>query len=251
MQINERLRNYPIKFYKNEDGTIYYESVFTTGEAKTLDDAFKELQKHNWEHDLIYYFSDVMDVQFGSFEPALKDLKRKGRIYLGKINIKLDIEPSWSTGKDSITHLSEHPEDLPQQVKFIRRMKNLEKRDQFIKNIKNGFKKVAGYLTNTPYYEMFFPVKTRNDLVCNHCGEIIPIANYYEEYQRKNYHLECIWDKLCNNKKSNTYNNSREFFFGLQQYIGDWPSKDFDIEDDYVIDLNFVRNNDRINKNKF
>lgn len=251
MQINERLKNYPIKFYQNEDGTVYYESAFTNGTANSLDAAFRELQKHDWEHDLLYYFSDVIDVEFGSFEPALKDLKRKGRIYLGKLNIKLNVDPNWGTGTDSITHLSKHPEDLPQQMLFIKKMKNKEKRDEFVKKLKSGFKKVAGYLTGKPYYEMFFPEKTKIDLICSHCGEIIPIANYYEEYQGKNYHLECIWDKLCNNHKSNSYNNSREFFFDLQKYIDNWPTTGYDIQDDYIIDLDFVRNNDRVNKNKF
>ena len=59
MQINENLRNFPIKFYKNTDDTVYYESAFVTGTAKTLNDAFKQLQKYDWEHDLIYYFADV------------------------------------------------------------------------------------------------------------------------------------------------------------------------------------------------
>lgn len=244
MQIDERLRNYPIKFYKNEDGTIYYEAAFVQGTAKTLDDAFKQLQKYDWEHDLIYYFADVTEVQFGAYEPALKDIKRKGKIYLGKLNLKLEVDPGWGTGKDSITHLSKHPEDLPAQMKFLNKMRNKEKRDKLIKSIKDGFKKVAGYFTGQQY-EMFDPIKTRQDLICKHCGSIIPVATYYEYYQGNNYHLECIWDKLCNECKSNDYSDCREFFFGLQEHIGNWPAMGLDIEDDYLIDLDLVKSNDR------
>lgn len=246
MQINENLRNFPIKFYKNTDGTVYYESAFVTGTAKTLNDAFKQLQKYDWEHDLIYYFADVVDVQFGSFEPALKDIKRKGRIYLGRLNIKLNLDTGWGSGKDSITHLARHSEDLPAHTKFLNKMRNQEKRDKLIKQIKNGFKKVAGYFTGKQY-EMFYPEKTRKDLICAHCGEIIPVGSYYEEYQRNNYHLECIWDKLCNETKSNDYQDCREFFFSLQKHIGKWPAIGLDIEDDYLIDLDLVKGNDRRN----
>lgn len=242
MQINEKLKNCPIKFYKNADDSIYYESAFVTGTTKTLNDAFKEIQKHDWEHDLIYYFADVIGVEFGAYEPALKDVKRKGRIYLGKINLKLDLDTGWGDGKDSITHLSRHPEDLPDHTKFLNKMRSQEKRDKFVKQIKNGFKKVAGYLTKQ--YEMFDPEKTRQDLICEHCGEVIPVATYYEQYQGNNYHLECIWDKLCNDKTSNQYQLARDYFFSLQEFIGKWPAN-FEIEDDYLMDLDLVKGNDR------
>lgn len=244
MQINEKLKNFPIKFYQDTDGTIYYESAFVTGKAKTLNDAFKELQKHDWEHDLIYYFADVVDVEFGAYEPAIRDIKRKGKLYLGKINLKLNLDTGWGEGKDTITHLSKHPEDLPVQTKFLNKMRNQEKRDKFIKDIKSGLKKVAGYFTGKTY-EMFYPEKTRYDLICKHCGSIIPIGTYYECYENNNYHLECIWDKLCNEHNSNEYQNCRNYFFSLQDNIGHWPSIGLDIEDDYIMDLDLVKNNDR------
>ena len=244
MQINEKLRNFPIKFYQDTDGTIYYESAFVTGKAKTLNDAFKELQKHDWEHDLIYYFADVVDVEFGAYEPAIRDIKRKGKLYLGKINLKLNLDTGWGEGKDTITHLSKHPEDLPAQTKFLNKMRNQEKRDKFIKDIKSGLKKVAGYFTGKTY-EMFYPEKTRYDLICKHCGSIIPIGTYYECYENNNYHLECIWDKFCNEHNFNEYQNCRNYFFSLQDNIGHWPSIGLDIEDDYIMDLDLVKSNDR------
>ena len=40
MNLNERFKNFPIKFYKNlKTGNVEYESGFTKGEAKTLNDA--------------------------------------------------------------------------------------------------------------------------------------------------------------------------------------------------------------------
>ena len=41
MQLNERYRKFPIKFYRNSDGTIYYENQFTNGTVNTIEDAFK------------------------------------------------------------------------------------------------------------------------------------------------------------------------------------------------------------------
>ena len=48
MQINEKFRNTPIKFYRNPDGTIYYEAPFINGTAKNLDDAFNVFAKTDW-----------------------------------------------------------------------------------------------------------------------------------------------------------------------------------------------------------
>lgn len=93
---------------------------------------------------------------------------------------------------------------------------------------------------------MFVPIKARKDLICKHCGSIVPTANYYEQYQG-DYHLECIWDKLIGNKKSNSYELARDFFLSLQKYIGNWPNVNFDTENDYVFDLELVKHNDRIN----
>ena len=244
MKLNEKYKQAPIKFYRNPDGTIYYEASFINGTAKNLDDAFNVFAKTDWENDLIYYYTDVIGVEFGAFEPAYKDIQRKGRTYLGKINLKLDIDPNWGTDEKSITHLSKHPEDIPKQLKYVQKMKFLDKKDKFLQNLKSGLKRVAGFLTGQQY-EMFDPIKTRQDLICDYCGEIIPVSTYYEYYQNKNYHLECIWDKLCNETPSNNYEDCREFFFGLQQYLDNWPSVGYDIQYDYEIDLDLVKTNDR------
>ena len=111
MRLNERYRKCPIKFYKNEDGSIYYEAPFINGTAKDLNDAFKVFSEQDWEYDLLYYYDDVIGVQFGNFEPALKDLKKNGRVYLGKINLELDITDYNS--EHTIKHLATNPQDIP------------------------------------------------------------------------------------------------------------------------------------------
>jgi hypothetical protein len=93
--------------------------------------------------------------------------------------------------------------------------------------------------------EILSEFKTTEDLICEHCGSIIPKGSYFEEFRKANYHIECIWDKLINHKSSNEYELAREFFFSLKQYIGDWPAYGYDIEDSYVSDLELVQHNDR------
>ena len=243
MQIQETYRKFPIKFYQKPDGTIHYENKFLSGDAKTLDDAFKVFTSNDWDRDLIYYYDDVTDVEFGAFTPAYTDRKYKGMKYLGQIELRLDIDTGWGSGEHSVTYLSEHPEAQDAHAKYIKKLKREEQIDNFKKKLKQGFKKVAGLFK--PQYEMFDPYKTRYDLICEHCGEIIPTATYYEEYHKKNYHLECIWDKLYNETNSNEYQDCREFFFSLQKYIGNWPNVGLDIQEDYETDLELVKINDR------
>lgn len=243
MQIQETYRKFPIKFYQKPDGTIHYENKFLSGDAKTLDDAFKVFTSNDWDRDLVYYYDDVTDVEFGAFTPAYTDRKYKGMKYLGQIELRLDIDTGWGSGEHSVTYLSEHPEAQDAHAKYVKKLKREEQIDNFKKKLKQGFKKVAGLFK--PQYEMFDPYKTRYDLICEHCGEIIPTATYYEEYHKKNYHLECIWDKLYNETNSNDYQDCREFFFSLQKYIGNWPNVGLDIQEDYETDLELVKINDR------
>ena len=243
MNLNENFRKFPIKFYRKQDGTIHYENKFLSGDAKTMEKAFKIFSGNDWERDLLFYYDDVTDVKFGSFTPAYTDKKYKGMLYLGQINLEIDVDKDWAMSEHSITYLMKHPEAHKSQLEFIKKLKREAELDKFKDKIKNGLKRVVGFFKN----EMFFPEKTRNDLICDHCGEIIPVGNYYEYYQGKNYHLECIWDKLCNKKQSKDYQDCREFFFSLQR-IRKWPATGLDVQDDYKIDLEFVRNNDRRNK---
>lgn len=239
MNLNERYRKFPIKFYQQEDG-IYYENPFMNGKAKDMTDAFNQIKNKNLDHDLFYYYDDVQEIDIGAFEPALRDKQTKNGLYLGKLNLDLDI--SDYEGEHTVKYLSKNPDKINDHEKFIQKMKNAEKRKKFLDDLKAGLKKVAGYLK--PQYEMFSPYKTREDLICDHCGEIIPTGTYYEEWKRKDYHLECIWDKLCNETKSNTHEQAEEYFLSLEKTLDNWDySKD--CPDDYESDLELYKVNQR------
>ena len=93
--------------------------------------------------------------------------------------------------------------------------------------------------------EMFDPVKATTQTICSHCGQIIQIGTYYEMYRNKDYHIECIWDKLIGNNESNSYSEAEKYFYSLQKYIGHWPAYGLDVEEDYLSDLELVKVNNR------
>lgn len=249
MELNENLKKYDIKFYENPDGTIHYENAFLDGDAKTLKDAFTHFSKKDLDWELPYFYEDIFDVRVGAYEPALRDKKSKGRKYLGKINLQLDIQPSWGTGEHSVTYLSKNRDKIKDHEKWINKMKRDEAIEKFINKLKDGlknaFSEVKRKLSGRYQYEMFYPEKTRNDLICSHCGNIIPKGSYYEEYQRKNYHLECLWDSLFNEKSDHTQETAKDFFYSLKKYLRLWPFHGLDTKDDYKFDLELVQSNDR------
>ena len=238
MKLNERYRKFPIKFYQTEDG-IYYENPFMNGKAKDMTDAFNQIKDKNLDHDLYYYYNDVTDIQVGAFEPALYDKKTKNGVYLGKLNLELELNDY--EDEHSVKYLSKNPDKITDHEKFIKKLKDTEKRKQFFADLKSGFKKLAGVLQ----HEMFSPYKTREDLICDYCGEIIPTATYYEEWKKKNYHLECIWDKLCNNNKSNSHEKAEEYFLSLEKLLDNWDYS-MDCPDDYESDLELYKVNKRL-----
>lgn len=239
MQLNERYKKFPIKFYQTDKG-VYYENSFMNGKAKDLDDALKQLKDKDLFWYLFYNYEDAFNIKVGVFEPAIKNTKTSKGIYLGKLNI--DIELGRIESEHTIKHLSKHPEDIKSHEKFMKQMQDQKKRTEFMNKLKDGIKKVAGYLQ--PVFEMFFPYKSREDLICSHCGEIIPTGTYYEEWKNQNYHLECIWDKLCNDKNSNTHKDAYDYFLSLQKLLNNWPGN-LDCQDDYESDLELVKINHR------
>ena len=250
MDIQENYRKFDIKFYENPDGTIHYENPFLEGEAKTLKDAFLHFSKQDLVWDLPYYYDDITDVEIGSYEPALTDVKRKGRKYLGKINLRLDIDPKWGSGEHSVTYLSRNRDKIADHEKWMKKLKAEEAREKFFKKLKDGlqnvYRKLAGIWNKDKYqYEMFSPDKTRNDLICSHCGNIIPKGSYFEEYQWQNYHIECMWDMFFNEKTDKEYQTAKSFFYSLQKYLRLWPFHGLDTKDDYKYDLELVKSNDR------
>lgn len=249
MELNENLRKFDIKFYENPDGTIHYENAFLDGEAKTMKDAFTNVQKKNLDWELPYYYDDIIEVEVGAYEPALKDIKRHGRKYLGKINLRLNIDPSWGQGEHSVTYLSRNRDKIKDHEKWIKDIKRQEAMDKFLKKLKDGlsnaFNQVKRRFQGEYQYEMFYPEKTRNDLICSHCGNIIPKGSYYEEYRSQNYHLECMWDSFFNENTDHEYETARKFFYSLKKYLKLWPFHGLDTKDDYKFDLELAQSNDR------
>lgn len=248
MNLNERYRKFPIKFYQNNDGTIYYENQFTNGTVDTIEDAFKEFSRDDFAKDLIYYYDDVIDVRLGNYEPAIKDRKSKGRLYLGKLNLQLDISDVES--QSSVKYLSKNKNAIENQKKHIVYMKKLQNRERIKQNIKNSLKKIGKLFMKEHLQEMFSPYKATSQLICAYCGKPILLGNYYENYRNKDYHIECIWDKLINKKEQDSYENAKEFFLSLQKFIGNYPAYGYDVEEDYVSDLELVKHNYRMSKNE-
>ena len=247
MELHENFRKFPIMFYENPDGTIHYENAFLDGNAKNMTDAFNHFKKQDLDWDLPFYYDDVQEVRIGSYEPALRDKKRKGRKYIGKLNLDLDIDTKWGEGEHSVTYLSKNRDQIPSHEKWMKKLKREEAREKFFNKLKDGFKnvqrKLAGMFSNK--YEMFDPEKTRNDLICSHCGNIIPKSSYFEEYQGKNYHIECMWDMFFNKETDGEYTTAKSFFYSLQKYLKLWPYHGLDTKDDYKFDLDLVKSNDR------
>lgn len=242
MNLLERYKEFPVKFYQNlKTGEVEYESGFTKGKAKTLSDAFKEFSREDFYRDMYYYYDDVVDVQFGNFEPSLTNKVIKGRRFLGKLNLKLDlIDYKYADKEHTVNYLNKNKSEISNHLNYINKLKGNKNKS------KNKFMR---FIMNKN--EMFEPVKATMQLTCKHCGKIIPIGTYYEKYRKNDYHIECIWDFLINNLEQNSYEESRKFFFDLSKYIGNWPGYGFDIEEDYLSDLELVKHNDRISKGSF
>ena len=238
MNLDERYRKFPIKFYKTDEG-VHWENPFMSGEAKDINGAFQQIKDKNLDWDLFYYYDDVQDLKIGAFEPALNDKKTSKGVYLGRLNLDIDVNDLET--EHSVKYLTKNPDKIKDHEKFIKKLKDKKKWDKFISDLKQGLKKVAGLIKN----EYFSPEKTREDLICAHCGEIIPTATYYESWKGKDYHLECIWDRLCNDLKSNNHEDAEKFFLSLQDIGENWAQV-IDCLDDYESDLELYKVNKRL-----
>ena len=110
-----------IKFFKTDRG-IEYKSLFKNGVAKDLDSAFKQLMNTDEIiHDLYYYYDDVENVEFGSFEPL------SGRRLIGRIPVKLTLLKEPFTGVHTVKHLLKNKDDIPKHHEYINRLKNPKK----------------------------------------------------------------------------------------------------------------------------
>jgi len=93
---------------------------------------------------------------------------------------------------------------------------------------------------------MFQPLKTRRDLICEHCGEIIPTGSYFEYFKDGYYHIECLWDNIYNGMALNSYEEARAYFLSLQSKVGHWDYYGLDTEETYLSDLELVKHNNRV-----
>jgi hypothetical protein len=247
MLFYERFKKFPIKFYQNiKTNKVEYESGFTQGTTNTLNDAFKIFDTDEFIRDVYYFYDDVVDIRIGRFIPSLNDKIRKGRKYLGMLELELDIQKPFVDSTKTVTYLSKNKHDIPKHLEYIRQMK--QPSEMPTNKFKNQLIKFVNYIKGTKMQEMFFPLKTTDQLICKHCGKIIPIGTYYESYRNHDYHIECIWDKLVNKMSENSYMEAEKFFFGLEKYVGNWPAYGFDVEEDYLSDLELVKHNNRILK---
>ena len=137
--LHEGFKSYAIKIYQCSD-KYEYENSFMHGEADTLKNLFAKLTNRNLEWDLIYYYDDINDVKLGAFEPALRDRKSKGRLYLGKINLSLDLNTM--NTEHSVKYLSKNKNRQVAQEKFIQKLKKQAKREEFLKSIRDGLVKL-------------------------------------------------------------------------------------------------------------
>ena len=244
MQIVETFRNFPIKFYQTANG-VEYESAFTQGLATDLKTALKKFDTKEFVDDLLYYYNDVVDIKYGTFSPPLRDIKSKGREYLGKLDIKLDVTEY--EDEHSVKYLNKNRDAIPSHLRHIELLKSEKQRQERKSNLKN---KISDIIKKVMMQEMFTPYKATNQLICKHCGRNIPVGTYYENYKDNDYHLECIWDKLVNKMPENSYYQAQKFFYGLEQFVGNWPPYGYDIEEDYLSDLELVKHNNRITHRK-
>lgn len=249
MLLTEKIRKFPIKLFRNTTtNEVEYENAFTFGTTRSLNDAFKLFQASEFVDDLYKYYNDIVDVRFGSFVPSLSDKPRNNRIYLGKLELFVDVIKWEIEPEHTVAYLSKNKHEIPKHLKYINDMKRLETKDTLMHKIKRGIANIMNKLNSNKIHEMFQPIKATTDHICAHCGNIIPIATYYDTYRSEDYHIECIWDHLVNNMTQNSYLEAEKFFFSLEQNIGNWPGYGFDVEQDYIDDLELVKHNNRILK---
>lgn len=236
-------KNFPIKFFQEQDKVIY-QNNFLQGEAKDLNSALYKIAQDDFINDLLLYYNDIYDVKIGKFIPSPDYNEVKGKKYLGKLELRLEL--SDVEDEQTVAYLSKHKDQIDNYQKNIlkqKRQKRVEKiKDKFKLDVINFLRRLRGKDLLT---EMFDPLKTNIQLYCVHCGKEIPIGAYFESYRNQNYHIECIWDKIVNKKQGNDYEDAKAFFFGLQKFIGNWPGYGYDVEEDYLSDLELVKANER------
>lgn len=170
MILNEKFKKYPIKFYRNKQGNIEFESSFIKGTDTDLNSALNSISNNKeLEHDLYYYYDDVGDVRIGKFIPAETPRKSKGREYLGQIEVMIDVSKEL-TGPNTLQYIAKNPEAYNQQQEYIKRLKKLEKIDKFKNKLSQILKSILNRLSFKETY-MFTDTIRMLDSLLENCVE--------------------------------------------------------------------------------
>lgn len=153
MNLNERTRNFPIRFYKTPNNWVEYESAYISGRAPDLNSAMNKLVKSQEDmlYDL-YNYDDVMDVEIGQYEIADRPRKHKGREYLGQIMVKIEVTDF--QGINTLKHVSKSPKDLKKHKDLVRMMAWDRDKRKFIQGLKEFFRKLNPMLHEDRRYTM-------------------------------------------------------------------------------------------------
>jgi hypothetical protein len=153
MNLNERTRNFPIRFYKTPNNWVEYESAYISGRAPDLNSAMNKLVKAQEDmlYDL-YNYDDVMDVEIGQYEIADRPRKHKGREYLGQIMVKIEVTDF--QGINTLKHVSKNPKDLKKHKDLVKMMAWDRDKRKFIQGLKEFFRKLNPMLHEDRRYTM-------------------------------------------------------------------------------------------------
>ena len=156
--MNEKYKNYPIKFYSKRDNSVEYKSPYLRGSAKNLNVALNDIMTDldQIEYDLQNY-DDVQDVKFGNFKPA-ENLKGKHKKYLGQIDVIFDLNDIFKTD-NTIQNIIKNPKDKIKHDKIIQLLKINNSRQNKSNNLYKGnvmnfikkFKNYAEEFTKEPH----------------------------------------------------------------------------------------------------
>lgn len=146
--MNEKYKNYPIKFYSKRDNSVEYKSPYLRGSAKNLNTALNDIMSNldQIEYDLQNY-DDVQDVKFSNFKPS-EQLTGKHKKYLGQLDVIFDLNDIFKTD-NTIQNIVKNPKDKIKHDKIIQLLKTNNSKEQhknsYKGNVMNFIKKFKNY----------------------------------------------------------------------------------------------------------
>lgn len=117
--MDEKYKNYPIKFYQTKNGDVEYKSAFLNGTAKDLNDALTYVMNDLEDiQDDLFNYDDVQTTTFGKFEPNDSLKPTKGKQYLGKIDVTADLNDIFK-GTNTLQHVAKNPQDKQKHDQYV------------------------------------------------------------------------------------------------------------------------------------